>query len=109
MLRVRRQTPGASFDDLVSEQENRSGDGHAECFSGLEIDHELEAGGSLNGLLRCIGAIEDLARQGPRLAKEPRQVGAVGEKAPRARELREKRNGRKPVFEAEVGEQLQIA
>ena len=44
----------------------------AKGLSGLQIDHKLEASWPLNGLLRCIGALKDLARQRPRLAKEPR-------------------------------------
>jgi hypothetical protein len=54
-----------SLDHLVREKENRSRDGHAERLSGFEIDYELKASWSLNGLLRRICAVEDLSRKHP--------------------------------------------
>src|SRR4051812_19374208 len=100
---------GASLDHLVREQENRSRHGHGERLSGFQINHELETSRPLNRLLRRIGTLKYLARQRPRLAEEPWQVRAVGEKPTHARELRKQRNRGKPMREAEISEELQIA
>jgi hypothetical protein len=57
----------ASLDDLVRPRQQRRRDREAERLGGLEVDHELELGGLLDGQIARLRALEDLVdiRCGP--------------------------------------------
>src|SRR5262249_44653375 len=56
----RGQGEGSSLDHLVGAREHRPGDGKAERFRGLEIDHEVELRGLLHRQIGGLGALDDL-------------------------------------------------
>src|SRR5437016_13761206 len=49
-----------SLDRPVGPQHQRRGDRQAQCFSGLEVDHQLVFGGLLDGKVGRLAALQDL-------------------------------------------------
>ena len=51
---------GPLLDDLIRPRQHRRRDREAERFGGLQVDHELELRGLLDGQVGGLGALEDL-------------------------------------------------
>ena len=69
------------FDHLVGGGLQRLRDGHAECVSGLEIDHQFEFGGCLHRKFGGFLALEDavdVTGRAPVLVDKIRPIGDQG-------------------------------
>src|SRR6516165_10305212 len=49
----------SSPDHLIGLEEERRGDGQAQCLSRLEVDDQLERHGLLHGHVRRLGTVQD--------------------------------------------------
>ena len=58
--RARRREGGRSFDDLIRAQQQRRRDREAERLGGLQVDHQLELRGLLDGEVARLGTLDDL-------------------------------------------------
>src|SRR5438034_831754 len=72
---------GSSFDDLIRPQQQRRRDRQTERLGGLEVNHELELRGLLDGEVARLRALEDLVDEGGGAPKTVEQVGPEGHEA----------------------------
>jgi hypothetical protein len=71
------------LDHLIRPPEERRRDRQAEGLRGLEVDHQLELGGLLDGEIAGLGALEDLVDVDGGMAKLVGVVRAIAGQAPR--------------------------
>src|SRR6516162_8437051 len=97
----------SSPDYLIGLEEERRGDGQAQRMRGLQVDHQLEFCGPLDGEVGRLGAVEDLHHQTGYLPK-PLQVWPIGHEATVACKAGEERHGREVIRQGEGSEVLAV-
>src|SRR5262245_21437006 len=78
VMNARRSISLCSPDDFVSPQEQRLRDGQTESLGGLEVDHELEPGGLLDGQIGRLGALENLVDERRHASELVRNIRSIG-------------------------------
>jgi hypothetical protein len=68
------------FDHLIRSEQKRRRDGQAQRLGGLEVDHQLELRGLLNGEIGRLGPFEDLVHVHGRESNRVCLSRSVGDK-----------------------------
>src|SRR6267142_5391789 len=71
-----------SLDHLIRPPQQRRRDCQPERLGGLEVDHQLELRGLLDGQVAGLGTLENLAYVGRGAPPHIRNLRAIGHKAP---------------------------
>src|SRR2546429_7782421 len=95
---------GGLFDNMTRPPQHRRRDRKAECFRGLEIDHQLELRRLLDGKVSGLRALEDLVNVHRGAVVERRQASPVGYEDTVLGKLACKAHGRHPVSELNIGD-----
>ena len=74
---------GSSLDHLIRPAQQRVRDPQAEGLHRLEIDHQVELRGLLDGEIARLGALENLAHIGARPSGQLGQASGLGHEATR--------------------------
>src|SRR5215831_17881097 len=82
----------SSPDYLIGLEKDGWGDGQAEGLRGLQVDHQLEFRGPLDGQVGRLGAVQDLRHQTGCLPEHVGHVWPIGHEALLARKAGEERN-----------------
>src|SRR3990170_1928946 len=89
---------GSSFNHLIRPNQQRLGDRQPEGLGGLEVEHQLELGGLLDGEVAGLRALEDLVDVASGAAEQVGHAGPVGHKPPGVHSLSRCVAGREPVL-----------
>src|SRR5262245_26955940 len=92
------------FDYLVGHCKQCGRHLETECPGGLEVDHQLELRGLLDGQVSGLGALEDLVHVDSGTPKHISTVRSIGHKAPGIDKPPPKVHGRQPVLCRQVHE-----
>src|SRR5262245_19736307 len=82
----------SSSDYLVGLEEEGRGNGQAKFLRGLQVDHQLEFHGSLDGHIGGLGSVQDLCHQDGGLPIHVGQAGSIGHETTLVRKAGEQRN-----------------
>src|SRR5215831_10285355 len=93
---------GTSLDDLIRACQQRRGDREAEHCGGLEVDHQLELGGLLDGKVGRLAALQDAVDVGGGTSEHLSHARPVGHQATPPRELPEPIHRRKVAGSGEL-------
>src|SRR5215831_20013143 len=77
MRNARRSISSSSLDDFVGSDHQRLWNGQPKCLGGVEVDHQLELGGLLDGEIGRCGAFENLVDEVRGAATDFAKVSAV--------------------------------
>src|SRR5262249_482312 len=102
--KLREQKAWNSLDQLISLADEQRRHFETERLGGLEVDHQLELRGLLDGQVGGLGALEDLVHVGSGAPKQIRLVRSIGHKAPGIDKPPPKVHGRQPVLCRQVHE-----
>src|SRR5437773_2482398 len=69
------------LDDLIRPQQQGPGDGKAERVRSLEVDHQLELRGLLDGQIPRLGALQDLVDVGGGTVEQVWKIWAIRHQA----------------------------
>src|SRR6266581_4638572 len=98
----------ASFDHLVGAGEQRRRYLQPNCSRGLEIDHEFELCGLLNGQVSRLGALQNLVDVRRGTSVLVRQIRPVGHEATGVNELLVSMNHRKSLPRSQFNDLLSM-
>src|SRR5262245_5028849 len=102
--KLRGQKAWNSLDQLISLCDELRRHFEPERLGGLEVDHQLELRGLLDGQVGGLGALQDLVHIGGSAPKHISKVRSIGHKAPGIDKLPPKVHGRQPVLCRQVHE-----
>ena len=89
------------LDHLIRPLQQRRRDRQAEGLGGLEVDHQLELRGLLDGKVARLGSLEDLVHVGSGAAKLIRQAGPIRHEAATLGVLPSRKDGGQPALRRE--------
>ncbi len=97
-----------SLDHLVGEREQVCWRFQSDCFGGLEVDHKVELGRSLNGQITGFGSFENLPCVDADLIERIRYARSIVHEAAGHRELAPRINRRHLVTGGESDELINV-
>src|SRR4029453_6543375 len=90
------------LNDLIRPRKHRRRDRETEGLGGLQVDHQLELGGLLDGNIASVRASQDLVDLAARLTDCTHEVWSVRDQPACSGDVPGKEHGRKPMSECEV-------